>query len=287
MCIRDRYGSDPTGRGRAARSIRVPMHEEIVRGGGYHRERRIAEGQDRSIAHALPHGDVRRVQDGEHVSRACHNARDVRVLRLVAAPGDLRDGPRSVGHDGVPRIQRRVGALGVESAALKVTDPFLTGAHQMLTSDGRRAEICYVMHCGDPAAGYIHWGATTQNIFDTATSLQMRDTHRLLMGQLDAAINALGQLALDHQTIANDVGGSLSAASRVLRLMVQSGILALGAYLALQHEISAVSYTHLRANETVLDLVCRLLLDKNKIEQPHLASHQCALHITEQWTSHL
>jgi PrtD family type I secretion system ABC transporter len=47
------------------------------------------------------------------------------------------------------------------------------------------------------------------------------------------------QLALDHQTIANDVGGSLSAASRVLRLMVQSGILALGAYLALQHEISA------------------------------------------------
>jgi PrtD family type I secretion system ABC transporter len=49
------------------------------------------------------------------------------------------------------------------------------------------------------------------------------------------------QLALDHQTVANDVGGSLSAASRVLRLMVQSGILALGAYLALQHEISAGS----------------------------------------------
>ena len=46
------------------------------------------------------------------------------------------------------------------------------------------------------------------------------------------------QLALDHQTVANDAGGSLSAASRVLRLMVQSGILALGAYLAIQHEIS-------------------------------------------------
>jgi PrtD family type I secretion system ABC transporter len=46
------------------------------------------------------------------------------------------------------------------------------------------------------------------------------------------------QLALDHQTVANDVGGSLSAASRVLRLMVQSGILALGAYLAILHEIT-------------------------------------------------
>ena len=28
--------------------------------------------------------------------------------------------------------------------------------------------------------------------------------------------------------------------------------------------ISAVSYTHLRAHETVLDLVCRLLLEKKK-----------------------
>ena len=28
--------------------------------------------------------------------------------------------------------------------------------------------------------------------------------------------------------------------------------------------LTAVSYTHLRAHETVLDLVCRLLLEKNK-----------------------
>ena len=34
-----------------------------------------------------------------------------------------------------------------------------------------------------------------------------------------------------------------------------------------EHEIlgrGAVSYTHLRAHETVLDLVCRLLLEKKK-----------------------
>ena len=29
-------------------------------------------------------------------------------------------------------------------------------------------------------------------------------------------------------------------------------------------ELAAVSYTHLRAHETVLDLVCRLLLEKKK-----------------------
>ena len=33
-----------------------------------------------------------------------------------------------------------------------------------------------------------------------------------------------------------------------------------------EHEIHAVSYTHLRAHETVLDLVCRLLLEKKKRE---------------------
>ena len=42
--------------------------------------------------------------------------------------------------------------------------------------------------------------------------------------------------------------------------------------------IDAVSYTHLRAHETVLDLVCRLLLEKKKTKhrdktnnsQPHI-----------------
>ncbi|WP_235504056.1 MULTISPECIES: class-II fumarase/aspartase family protein [unclassified Acidovorax] len=53
--------------------------------------------------------------------------------------------------------------------------------------------------CGEPAAGYIHWGATTQNIFDTASALQMKRTHALLAGHLDGAIDALATLALTHQ----------------------------------------------------------------------------------------
>lgn len=53
--------------------------------------------------------------------------------------------------------------------------------------------------CGEPAAGYIHWGATTQNIFDTASSLQMLGSHRLLTGHLDTAIDALCQLAQEHR----------------------------------------------------------------------------------------
>ena len=40
----------------------------------------------------------------------------------------------------------------------------------------------------------------------------------------------------------------------------------------LRHETEAVSYTHLRAHETVLDLVCRLLLEKqnNNIPSTHI-----------------
>ena len=37
-----------------------------------------------------------------------------------------------------------------------------------------------------------------------------------------------------------------------------------GEALLLLHGLGSVSYTHLRAHETVLDLVCRLLLEKTK-----------------------
>jgi len=38
---------------------------------------------------------------------------------------------------------------------LEVDDPFLTGENQLLAANGRRAEICYVLHCGDPAEGVL------------------------------------------------------------------------------------------------------------------------------------
>lgn len=53
--------------------------------------------------------------------------------------------------------------------------------------------------CGEPAAGYIHWGATTQNIFDTANSLQMAKSHRLMVDFLVAAITRLSALAQEHK----------------------------------------------------------------------------------------
>mgnify|MGYP003381600753 CR=1 FL=1 len=46
--------------------------------------------------------------------------------------------------------------------------------------------------------------------------------------------------------------------------VVRDCAIACGAVAAVERSAAAVSYTHLRAHETVLDLVCRLLLEKKK-----------------------
>ena len=58
------------------------------------------------------------------------------------------------------------------------------------------------------------------------------------------------------------------------------------------HRLEPVSYTHLRAHETVLDLVCRLLLDKKTQHLRYLqrlvtASLQTLLHrLSHQYASY-
>jgi len=51
--------------------------------------------------------------------------------------------------------------------------------------------------CGKDAAGYLHWGATTQNIFDTGAVLQLRNTHVLIMDFLKQTLSFLSTLAIE------------------------------------------------------------------------------------------
>ena len=53
--------------------------------------------------------------------------------------------------------------------------------------------------CEGEAGGYVHWGATTQDIMDTATILQLRDALVYLTHDLDALINVLCSLARQHR----------------------------------------------------------------------------------------
>lgn len=84
---------------------------------------------------------------------------------------------------------------------------------ELFDLDGLASDIARVQHpfvpvlkqfeaiCGEPAAGFIHWGATTQNIFDTAAALQLRRSHALLMEQVDASVAAMARLAVQHRDV--------------------------------------------------------------------------------------
>jgi 8-oxo-dGTP pyrophosphatase MutT (NUDIX family) len=53
------------------------------------------------------------------------------------------------------QLATRWGVVPQEHHRLEVDDPFLTGENQLLVSNRRRAEVCYVMHRGDPQAGVL------------------------------------------------------------------------------------------------------------------------------------
>ena len=48
--------------------------------------------------------------------------------------------------------------------------------------------------CRDKLGEYVHWGATTQDITDTATVLQIREALELVDGELAAIAKAMGKL---------------------------------------------------------------------------------------------
>ena len=62
------------------------------------------------------------------------------------------------------------------------------------------------------------------------------------MGFADRAVARFGEANIDHlqlQTKANDISGTCAAIARVLRLLLQSAVLGLGAYLTINGELSA------------------------------------------------
>jgi 8-oxo-dGTP pyrophosphatase MutT (NUDIX family) len=52
-------------------------------------------------------------------------------------------------------LTQQWGVPPLRQVTLTVDEPFLTGENQLLTKNGRRAEICYVMHRGNPADGLL------------------------------------------------------------------------------------------------------------------------------------
>ena len=48
-------------------------------------------------------------------------------------------------------------------------------------------------------ARWVHWGATSKNVMDTGTALQIRDSHAVVMAELDAIADVLADVAVRHR----------------------------------------------------------------------------------------
>src|SRR5258707_13440343 len=48
---------------------------------------------------------------------------------------------------------------------------------------------------GEPHGGWVHWGATTQNITQTGDLLVLRQAHRIFLGLIGEALSAMADLA--------------------------------------------------------------------------------------------
>src|SRR5690625_4363770 len=54
---------------------------------------------------------------------------------------------------------------------------------------------------GGRAGGYIHWGATTQDIMDTAVVLQVKEAHEVLLNQLNEFLTTLLNLSEEYKNV--------------------------------------------------------------------------------------
>lgn len=60
---------------------------------------------------------------------------------------------------------------------------------------------CFEKVCGKKAGGFIHWGATTQDIMDTAVVLQVKDAHKILGAQVKELLRLCLDRARENQNV--------------------------------------------------------------------------------------
>ena len=104
------------------------------------------------------------------------------------------------------------------------------------------------------------------------TSFQLAGIPGIISETPDSALTEITKLTDDSDVglvlVSDDITESINDELTALRAQKSTLVFALPATGSEKTEVDyrAVSYTHLRAHETVLDLVCRLLLEKkNKI----------------------
>lgn len=75
----------------------------------------------------------------------------------------------------------------------RLADGFLTSGHTLTPLVWELARLC-----DGEAGGYVHWGATTQNIVQTGDLLVLRAVHKIVLSQIADCLYAMAALAEDH-----------------------------------------------------------------------------------------
>jgi 3-carboxy-cis,cis-muconate cycloisomerase len=104
------------------------------------------------------------------------------------------------------KAEARVGVIPAEAAeiiAREATIERIDFDHMREETDIVGYPILPLVHqlvamCGD-AGRYVHWGATTQDIMDTAVALQVRDALDIIDGDIRALRSILADLAVKHR----------------------------------------------------------------------------------------
>jgi 3-carboxy-cis,cis-muconate cycloisomerase len=89
-------------------------------------------------------------------------------------------------------ITRKAQAANMETAAIK--QGIDRTVHPLVSVIWQLSELCE-----DEAGRYVHWGATTQDVMDTAIVLQIKEAIALFETALDDLIAALAKLAGEHR----------------------------------------------------------------------------------------
>lgn len=98
-------------------------------------------------------------------------------------------------------IPASMGARISEAAATAVLDPKKIGQDTRRTGVPVMAMVKALRETvGPQAAPYVHWGATTQDIIDTTTVLQLRSAAQIIEKRLRTLIECLGNLVQQYRT---------------------------------------------------------------------------------------
>lgn len=103
---------------------------------------------------------------------------------LAAAEADLGIVPREAAEEIARKCDLSLFNLAAVEDGLRVT------GHPLVPLIWELDRLCE----GD-AGGYVHWGATTQNITQTGTILQLQKVHRIFLQRLAHLLDALANLA--------------------------------------------------------------------------------------------